>query len=469
MEQRFGDLIIRLANGISLRRLYFDAHPRVVAAAAEVAAELTAVLRDAGLDAFTVGVYGGKFVRDGRYLVGPSIAGRSLIDFAVRLGCGGFTLDATVTPDDLIAFFRLGAEKSETFAGLAEARAAFARHGLAHIGLAAPLAEEGTDPRLGGIAPGGSDRAAADFAPLVEIYQSMYASVSANALAVGTGASLDADATRAAAANLVGLAGDDTLDVMQFLRYPDFDSYTIGHSVRVAALMSVLGRALGWPAEVLAELATAGLLHDLGKSRIPPEILFKPGRLDEDERRVMETHAELGARVLLDNGEGSAVVLSSAWGHHRRHDGGGYPDMPEWYQVGIVAELTHVCDVFEALTARRPYKQPHSARRAFEIMLEDAGSYHPRLLAQFVAALGIYPPGSEVLLSDCRRAVVVGRGRDLDRPRVRVTHTVFGEALPPAERQVLDLAAEGGLRVAGFIPHAGDAAVLAERSPVPAA
>lgn len=456
MEQRFGDLIIRLANGISLRRLYFDTHPRVVAAAAEVAAELGALLRDAGLDSFTVGVYGGKFVRDGRYLVGPSIAGRSLIDFAARLGCGGFTLDSTVTPDDLVAFFRLGAEKAEAFAGLAEARAAFARHGLAHVGLAAPLAEEGTDPRLGGIAPEGSDRAAADFAPLVEVYQSMYGAVSANALAVGTGIALDADATRAAAENLAGLAADDALDVMQFLRYPDFDSYTIGHSVRVAALASVLGRALGWPAEILAELATAGLLHDLGKSRIPPEILFKPGRLDDDERRIMESHAELGARVLLDNGERSALVLSAAWGHHRRHDGGGYPAMPEWYRVGIAAELMHVCDVFEALTARRPYKKPHSARRAFEIMLEEAGSYHPRLLALFIETLGIYPPGSEVQLSDRRRAVVVGRGRDLDRPRVRVTHTPLGEALPPDGRQVLDLAAEGNLCVAGFIPHAGD-------------
>ncbi len=89
MEQRFSDLIIRLANGISQRRMYFDAHPRVVSTSREVAADITELLRETGTDSLSFGVFGGKFVRNGRYLVGPSIAGRALIDFAERLGCGG--------------------------------------------------------------------------------------------------------------------------------------------------------------------------------------------------------------------------------------------------------------------------------------------------------------------------------------------------------------------------------------------
>ncbi len=462
MEQRFGDLIIRLANGISHRRMYFDTHPRVVAAAREVAAELAALLRDSGEASFAFGVHGGKFVRNGRYLVGPSIAGRALIDFAERLRCGGFSFDETVTAGDLVAFFRLGADRTVACGGLEEARAAFAREGLGRIGLAELLSEQGDLDADGQDDPLATVCGADDFAPLVEVYQSMYDAVSTNALAVSDSGAVDVDRARAAGAGLVGLTASASLDVMQFLRYPDYDSYTIGHSVRVAALSALLGRALGWPEALVTELAAAGLLHDLGKGRIPPEILFKPGRLDADERRVVETHPEVGAHILLENGERSALVLAATWGHHQRHDRGGYPRLPGWHEPGVVAELVHVCDVFEALTARRPYKQPLSPARAFEMMLGDAAGFHPRLLAALIRTLGLYPPGSEVRLSDGRRAVVVAPGDALDRPRVRATHLRGGAPVAREEQPALDLGCEPGLRVAElFTVGTGDEPVAA--------
>jgi len=451
VERRFGDLIIRLANGISHRRMYFDTHPRVIATAREVAAELGALLRESGEPTFSFGVFGGKFVRHGRYLVGPSIAGRALIDFAERLHCGGFTFDATASAVDLVAFFRLGADRAATCDSLAEARAAFARAGLGHIELAEPLTE---------LAVADADEpgdgletvcAAEDFAPLVDVYQSMYDAVSTNALAVNANGAVDIDRALAAGAGLVSLTAGHSLDVMQFLRYPDYDSYTIGHSVRVAALSSLLGRALGWPEPVLTELAAAGLLHDLGKGRIPPEILFKPGRLDEEERRIVETHPDVGANILLDNGERSPLVLAATWGHHLRHDGGGYPRLPAWHGPGVVAELVHVCDVFEALTARRPYKRPLAPASAFELMLGDAAGFHPRLLATLVETLGIYPPGSEVRLSDGTRAVVVARGEALDRPRLRTTHDRSGAAVALGRQPTVDLDEATGIHIAELL------------------
>jgi putative nucleotidyltransferase with HDIG domain len=309
MEQRFSDVIIRLANGISQRRMYFDAHPRVIATSREVAADITALLRDTDSDTLAFGVFGGKFVRNGRYLVGPSIAGRALIDFAERLGCGGFAFRAPVTPEDLTTFFRLGAERGEPFANLAEAQSAFVASGLPGVTLAAPLVEDnGETPAIDGGGGHAHDAQSesgavgtADFATLVHIYQAMYDTVACNALAVLHDGSVDFDRARSAGAGLVDLADRNALDVMQFLRYPDYDSYTIGHSVRVAALSAMVARELGWPPDALAELATAGLLHDVGKGRIPAEILFKPGRLDDDERRVIETHPAVGARILLDS------------------------------------------------------------------------------------------------------------------------------------------------------------------------
>ena len=161
------------------------------------------------------------------------------------------------------------------------------------------------------------------------------------------------------------------------------------------------------------------MYHDVGKGRIPEEVLYKPGRLDDDERRVMNMHPELGASILLE-GEGvSSCALGAAWGHHLRYDGSGYPDRRPWHESTRATSLIQICDVFEALTARRPYKAPYSPARAFQILYSDPGAFDPALLAAFTRALGLYPPGRFVLLSDGRLGRVARAGRALDRPVVR--------------------------------------------------
>jgi len=145
------------------------------------------------------------------------------------------------------------------------------------------------------------------------------------------------------------------------------------------------------------------------------------------------------------------LIISAAWGHHIREDGRGYPAMPEWYIQGTAASLIHVCDVFEALTAVRPYKAPMSPRRAFEIMLKDEGGFQPRILAALIRTMGLYPPGSEVLLSDFRKAVVIARGPDLDHPLVRVTHDHDDLPLPRDDQPAIQLEAGGELEVAEFL------------------
>lgn len=460
MDAKFSDLIILLASGINQRAMYFDGHPTVQSLSREFVARLQELLDSSGQDEFSFGVFQGKFIRNGKYLVGPSIAGRSLIRFAERLNCGGFTFTLPLTPDNLVTFFQLAVRQQETADNLAEARRILLASGLNNIKVIAPFAEESDEARAAadeersrreteGANPG--DFLASDFAPLLQVYQALYDTVSGNTRAVHGDTRLDLDEARARGSELVAVADQGALDVMQFMRYPDYDSYTIGHSVRVAALAALIGRELGWTAEQRSEAATAGLLHDLGKGRIPEEILFKPGKLDQDERRIMETHPVLGVKVLLANGEKSSAVISAAWGHHLRHDGKGYPAMPHGYASSTAAELIHVCDVFEALTAARPYKLPLPPRRAYEIMLADKGAFEPRLLGALVRSMGLYPPGSEVRLSDRRRAVVVARGRDLDRPLVRITHSEAGRPLPPSEQPALQLGPDQPLTIQDFL------------------
>jgi putative nucleotidyltransferase with HDIG domain len=436
VNEKFSELIILLASGINQRRMYFDDHPRVKAAGLEFLARLAEYFTESGESCFSFGVFGGKFIRNGKYLVGPSIAGRSLIEFAEQIRCGGFEFRPGLEADDLATFFRLAAAMKVKLGSLEDAKVMFTSHGIPHIRLVDGFREEGEE---GGSAEDDAKKSAGDFltedfAPLLDIYQDLYEAVAGNNLAMSRGETIDVADARAGGKRLVAAGEAGAMDVMQFLRYPDYDSYTIGHSVRVAALAALLARVLGWSTEMQEEIATAGLVHDLGKGKVPAEILFKAGSLDENERKIIESHPALGAQILVASGERSPVVVSAAWGHHIREDGGGYPAMPSWYRAGDASALVHVCDVFEALTAVRPYKAPMSPRRAFEIMLEDRAAFRPRMLVCLIRALGLYPPGSEVLLTDGSRGVVVARGEEIDSPQVKVTHTAAGQPIPASEQ-----------------------------------
>ncbi|MBM4131858.1 HD-GYP domain-containing protein [bacterium] len=473
MSATFSDLIILLSSGINQRRLYFDAHPRVRSLGQDFAAKLDQRLRESGETSFFFGVLDGKFIRDGRFLVGPSIAGRSLIEFAERLGCGGFLFQQHVTAEEVAAFFRLAAGLRERTGSLDESMAMLRGAGIRlivltpHFRQADPnrprdqldfstvdpsliqfdFTEDDEDGEGGGLGRSIQN----DLAPLLPIFQSMYETVAGNHAVVGRDGELDLSRTQSVSEQLQVSADRETMNIMNLMRYPDYDSYTIGHSVRVSTLALTVGREMGWPEHKLGELATAGLLHDLGKAKVPDEILYKPDKLDPDERRIAETHAEIGARLLLARGNVSPLIVAGAWGHHIRHDGGGYPKMPPWAVHSPIAALIQVCDVFEALTAARPYKNPMPPRRAFEFILKDRAAFHPNALMALVRAVGLYPPGSDVVLSDGSRGYVTARGDKWDSPLVRITRDKKGRRLERDDQFLIDLADNRKLEVADFL------------------
>jgi hypothetical protein len=210
--------------------------------------------------------------------------------------------------------------------------------------------------------------------------------------------------------------------------------------VRVALLTLLVGRHLGFDQRVLVEIGTAGLLHDVGKSKIPHEVLFKRGRLDDAERKIIETHPAIGAKILLATQDAPPLGIAAAFGHHLRHDRGGYPRLADWGTTGRVTSLVHVCDVFEALTAVRPYKPPLTPQRAYEIMLADHGAFDPSAFAAFVAAVGLYPPGSRVRLTSGEEGFVLRVGRDPTRPVIELTRGKGGRPLAKSDRLAIDLA-----------------------------
>lgn len=161
------------------------------------------------------------------------------------------------------------------------------------------------------------------------------------------------------------------------------DSDTDAHNYRVTLYAVALAESLGLPAEELSRLIKGAFLHDVGKIGIKDAVLLKPGRLDTQEFALMKTHVEHG----LD------IVARSRWlhdardvvgGHHEKYDGSGYPRGTRGEAIPVAARIFAIADVFDALTSRRPYKEPFSFEEAMQILEEGRGThFDPRLLDGF--------------------------------------------------------------------------------------
>lgn len=183
------------------------------------------------------------------------------------------------------------------------------------------------------------------------------------------------------------------------------NEYTYLHSVAVAALMLALARQLGHSANLQRRAAMAGLLHDLGKAKVPLAVLDKPGKLDAAEFRLMQQHPELGHAMLREAGAGP-VVLDVCLHHHEKFDGSGYPHGLSGDRISLLARMGTVCDVYDAITSVRPYNQGWDPGEALRRMAQWQGHFDPQVFQAFVKTVGIYPVGALVRLHSGQLAVV---------------------------------------------------------------
>lgn len=185
----------------------------------------------------------------------------------------------------------------------------------------------------------------------------------------------------------MAMHGDSDM-ILPLLQLKEFDQYTTTHSLNVSVLTMALAESLGLATQDVRTFGIAGLLHDLGKVNIPQDILNKPGKLTDEERAVMQEHPVAGARLIIESGRRLDLAAAVAHEHHIMINGHGYPKRHYDRDCHKASKVVHVCDVFDALRTRRPYRDAWETARVLTYIEERAGTeFEPEAATTFVAMM----------------------------------------------------------------------------------
>jgi len=197
------------------------------------------------------------------------------------------------------------------------------------------------------------------------------------------------------------------------------DEYTFKHSVDVAAMAMVIGKRYGLSEKQVYELGIAGLLHDVGKSKIPNEVLNKPGRLTDEEFKIIKDHSLFGYNILKGKNDINDHIRLGVLQHHEKINGQGYPMAVPGDRICPYARILSIVDIYDALITERPYKAAFSKRDAVEMLMAMTDELDIDMMSAFLNSVILYPVDSIVSLSNGEMAKVVANSPGYPlRPKV---------------------------------------------------
>lgn len=207
--------------------------------------------------------------------------------------------------------------------------------------------------------------------------------------------------------NLLKAIEDNAAIAVDITALKTSDEYTFKHSVDVATMSMIVAKKMGMKHQDVYNIGIAGLLHDMGKSKIPLEILNKPARLTDEEFEVMKKHSTYGYQILKEKNDISMPIALAVLQHHEKMNGKGYPMGVTAEKISPYAKILSVVDVYDALVTERPYKKGMSQRDAIEIIMSMTEELDINAMRSFLGSVILYPVDSIVQLSNGEEACVV--------------------------------------------------------------
>lgn len=252
---------------------------------------------------------------------------------------------------------------------------------------------------------------------------------------VKMGKAIDIASTEQLAEDISGSVGRNKNALLCLSQIRDKDQYLLEHSVNVAVLINIFATYLGYEQDTINQLVTGALLHDIGKIRVPDEILSKTGELTPAEQAEMRCHVEYGQQALENTKDISDVVISICAQHHERLDGKGYPQGLDNNSINTFGRMASIVDIYDKLTAARPNSKGMVPFKAMQSLSKLGGvQLDKELVYSFIRCMGIYPVGALVELNNGRMGVVVESRVDKpNQPSVRIFYNTRQKCYEPAK------------------------------------
>lgn len=387
--------------------IYPAAHPLLLASAEKLLSRILELLADRKEVAFYL-VAGELFFETHSVPVDQSLF--LLIEQLTGRDVGGIIFKPGLSQAELIKFAGLVNKEPSFFAAKGGISEVLGKENITHIDLHRVLL---VDKKSGGAIKEGKEKAAAIFADAVnlvkEIVHAVHVEKAINMRKLNTTVQTMVD-------NIL----DNRDAFMGLTSIKMYDEYTFAHSVNTSVLAVSLGTFLSFEKPQIAALGVAGLLHDIGKVRVPLEVINKPGKLTDEEWEKVKRHPVEGALLLSEISGVSKLAMVAAFEHHQHGDMRGYPEIDDQHQQHLFSQIVALCDAYDAITAARVYYSLQMPLdQAVRILLAKRGSvFDPILVKAFVSMVGIFPVGTLLKLDTGEIGLVVHQTRDLLRPRL---------------------------------------------------
>lgn len=249
----------------------------------------------------------------------------------------------------------------------------------------------------------------------------------------------DLSTVRTAVGDILGRVIENETVMLHLTGIRDIDNYTFLHSVDVCIYSIILGKKLGYGKDPLMSLGMGAILHDIGKCKVPLDILQKPGKLTDDEFAQMKLHTVHGCEIIKNTWRMNTKVANIAFQHHEKWDGSGYPLGMSSNLIDPLARIVALADVYDALTSDRVYKKRELPHKAASYIKSNAGMlFDPFIVDLFISSIAVYREGTLVLLNTGELGSVISSGQvGGERQKISVFSNKWGP--PVLQPYIIDL------------------------------